>query len=175
MGNNLFNLFRHSIQTGFVLGILMIILEITRQYLFPISVLSIIIIICLMVSLPLFVYLKKIEINRSRQVLFIYFSKVYQVGFFVLFIFKIYLHQYADVNLKYKIASNKVAEMQNNLKKVEVEHDVIIENKAENLSFIYDDVVSSYSLLSLVKNLLSVGFILIVFTFFVSNFLQSNE
>ena len=175
MGNNLFNLFRHSIQTGFVLGILMIILEIIVQYLFPISLLAIILIICLLLSLPLLVYLKKIEINKSRQALFYYFSKVYQVGFLILFVFKIYLHQYADVNLKNKIASNKVSEMQNNLKKVEEEHDVVIENKAENLSFIYDEAVSSYSFESLLKNYLIVVFILIVISFFGANILKANE
>ena len=175
MGNNLFNLFRNSIQTGFVLGILMIILEIIIQYLFPISLLSIILVVCLLVSLPLLIYLKKIEINRSRQALFFYFSKVYQVGFLVLFVFKIYLHQYVDVNLKYKIASNKVSEMRNNLMKVEVEHDVVIENKAENLSFIYDDVVRNYSFISLLKNYLIAVFILIAFSFFGGKILQANE
>jgi hypothetical protein len=175
MGNNLFNLFRNSIQTGFVLGILMIILEIIIQYLFPISLLSIILVVCLLVSLPLLVYLKKIKINRSRQALFFYFSKVYQVGFLILFVFKIYLHQYVDVNLKYKIASNKVSEMRNNLMKVEVEHDVVIENKEENMSFIYDDVASNYSFVSLLRNYLITVFILIAFSFFGGKILQANE
>lgn len=175
MGNKLFLLFRNSIQTGFVFGILMIMLEIIIQYLFPISFLSIILVVCFWVNLPLFVYLKKIEINRSRQALFFYFSKVFQVSFLVLFVFKIYLHHYADVNLKYKIASNKVSEMQNNLKKVKVEHDVVIENKAENLRFIYDDVVSSYSFEILLKNYLILVFILLAFSFFGGSILQTNE
>ena len=65
--------------------------------------------------------------------------------------------------------------MRNNLMKVEVEHDVVIENKEENMSFIYDDVASNYSFVSLLRNYLITVFILIAFSFFGGKILQANE
>jgi hypothetical protein len=64
--------------------------------------------------------------------------------------------------------------MRERLKKVELENNVVIENKSENLNFIYEDVVNSFSTLSLIKNFLAVGFIVFVFSFFISYLFSSN-
>ena len=174
MVNNIFIFLRNSIQTGFVLGLVMIILELIVQYAYAITILKIIFTISFILCVPLFVFFKRIVIDRNKKAMFTYFSNVYQIGFFIFFIFKIYLHQYIDINLKYRLANNKVSEMRERLKKVELENNVVIENKSENLNFIYEDVVNSFSTLSLIKNFLAVGFIVFVFSFFISYLFSSN-
>ena len=174
MVNNIFIFFRNAIQTGLAFGLVMIILELIIQYVYAITILKIIFTLSFILCVPLFVFFKKIEIERNKKVLFTYFSKVYQIGFFIFFIFKIYLHQYIDINLKYRLADNKVSEMRERLKKVELENKVVIENKSENLNFIYEDVVNSFSILSLIKNFLGVGFIVFVFSFFIAYLFSSN-
>ena len=87
MVNNIFIFLRNSIQTGFVLGLVMIILELIVQYAYAITILKIIFTISFILCVPLFVFFKRIVIDRNKKAMFTYFSNVYQIGFFIFFIF----------------------------------------------------------------------------------------
>lgn len=171
MPNKLIAISRNPVQLGFFMSFILICMELVNHYVYQIHLASLILIVSIFIVIPIlgFYMFYQLGLKRSRANIFYYYSKVFQVSFLLVFILEIYLHQFADVQLKYRIAEIKVAQMKSNFKNMEEQRNLEIENKEENIRRLYDEVVTNFSWINMGKSYFITVFIIMLYCLFIAN------
>lgn len=170
------NLPNQGIQIELILGIVSTLMSITHYYVDDISIISLIVDLLVIISLPIFFYwvFTKTAFQRSFKNLLIFYSKVFQLWILLSFSFNLYIHTYIDPNLGNQLIEKKIAKSRERTEQYEKENNLIITNKAENEEDEYNRYKDLYTPKTLIKNYL-ISILTMLFITCVISFFQSER
>jgi hypothetical protein len=170
------NLPNQGIQIGLILGIVSTLLSIIHYYVVDISIISLIVDLLFIISLPILFYwiFTKTAFQRSFKNLLIFYSKVFQIWILLSFSFSLYLHSYIDPNLGNQLIEKKIAKSREKTEEYEKENHLIITNKAENEADEYNRYKDLYTPKTLINNYL-ISILTMLFLSCIISFFQSER
>ncbi len=170
------NLPNQGIQIGLILGIISTILTIINHYVVEISIISLIITLLVIISLPILFYwvFTKTAFQRYFKNLLIFYSKVFQIWILLNFSFNLYLHSYIDPDLGNQLIEKKIAKSREKIEQIEKENHIIISNKAESESEEYNQFKDLYTPKTLIKNYF-ISILTMLFLSCIISFFQSEK
>ena len=170
------NLPNQGIQIGLILGIISTILTIINHYVVEISIISIIITLLIIISLPILFFwvFTKTAFQRYFKNLLIFYSKVFQIWILLNFSFNLYLHSYIDPDLGNHLIEKKIEKTREKTEEYEKENHLIITNKAENEAEEYNRYKDLYTPKTLINNYL-ISILTMLFLSCIISFFQSER